>query len=188
MTARQSIIAFAGRRIDPPSAAYCHFPPQNDFACKAAAPLLLLPTAAIAARVRRGRRRRPPGTVSSGGTKDPLYAHPPYLGRDLPGEVGSRPAWTVGRCIRCGSASGKGTRHVPHVAAPCMHHVIPARQRVHPRWGIGVCGQCLVGDRCGRLGGPSPRRQRRHHCGLPGLRAVERLYYSGAIDIELMRL
>ena len=28
MTARQSIIAFAGRRIDPPGAAYCHFPPQ----------------------------------------------------------------------------------------------------------------------------------------------------------------
>ena len=28
MTARQSIIAFAGRRIDPPGAAYCRFPPQ----------------------------------------------------------------------------------------------------------------------------------------------------------------
>ena len=28
MTARQSIIAFAGRRVDPPGAAYCRFPPQ----------------------------------------------------------------------------------------------------------------------------------------------------------------
>jgi hypothetical protein len=28
VTARRSIIAFAGRRIDPPGAAYCRFPPQ----------------------------------------------------------------------------------------------------------------------------------------------------------------